>query len=363
MKKIILLFILSAISLIATLAFVNNIFAIVDWWRSFIAAGGNSAAMEPHHGCISWLDWSAVDYSAVTTFIPMVGLWCMTAGLFKITRRKRVKVENFPFYKGSDQLNVALGLFGTLWGIIVIGYFDLSTVSMADLMQCLHTALFSTLTAVVWVFMIDRPLVRPLFARMLAADDLADTDEDDLASAVERLVVRLGAASDEFDKRIKAYEEASESRQRAYEERFQKSFKSYEVALENRHKAYGESFDKILRDCEESCLRRQNTYETAFDNRLKTFEETFAARQKAYAESFESALKAGEETFEKRQKAYFDAFEKRLAEYEKEFDARQKEYVEIFRRRIDELEKSFLEEKARADASNAKLIAVTNALK
>ena len=226
MKKRILLFIMSAISLIATLAFVNNIFAIVDWWRSFIAAGGNSAAMEPHHGCISWLDWSAVDYSAVTTFIPMVGFWCMTAGLFKITRRKRVKVENFPFYKGSDQLNVALGLFGTLWGIIVIGYFDLSTVSMADLMQCLHTALFSTLMAVVWVFMIDRPLVRPLFARMLAADDLADTDEDDLASAVERLVVRLGAASDEFDKRIKAYEEASESRQRAYEERFQKSFKS-----------------------------------------------------------------------------------------------------------------------------------------
>lgn len=341
MKKKFLLFALLALSIVSTLAFVNNIFAIIDWWRSFLAAGGNSAAMEPHHGCISWLDWSAVDYSAVTTFIPMLGFWCMTSGLVKILRRQRVKVEDFPFFKGSDQLNVALGLFGTLWGIIVIGYFDLTTVSMADLMQCLHTALFSTLMAVVWVFLIDRPLVRPFFARMLSDYNLARTDDDDLAAAVERLASSLCVASQEFDKRIKQYEEASISRQKAYEEYFHKSFKSYEEALENRHKAYGECFEKLLKDCEEA----------------------LESRHKQYSEAFGRYLKISEETFDRRQTAYAEAFEKRLAEYEREFAVRQKEYVEFFRRRIDELEKAALEEKAKADASNAKLVAVTNALR
>lgn len=297
MKRKLLLLVMFAASVVATLAFVNNVVVLVDWWRSFIAAGGNSAAMEPHHGCIGWLDWSAVDYSAVTTFIPMLGFWCMTAGLYRIVRRRRVRVEDFPFFRGSDQFNVALGLFGTLWGIIVIGYFDLTTVSMADLMQCLHTALFSTLMAVVWVFMIDRPLVRPLFARMLMSDDLAECDEDDLAAEVERLVSRLAAASDGFDRRMKQYEEASAARQSAYAESFGKSFRNYEEALEKRHKAYAESF------------------------------------------------------------------EKRLAEYGAEFEARRKEYVEFFRRRIDELEKSANAEKSRADAANAKLAAVTNALR
>lgn len=297
MKRKLLLLVMFAASVVATLAFVNNVVVLVDWWRSFIAAGGNSAAMEPHHGCIGWLDWSAVDYSAVTTFIPMLGFWCMTAGLYRIVRRRRVRVEDFPFFRGSDQFNVALGLFGTLWGIIVIGYFDLTTVSMADLMQCLHTALFSTLMAVVWVFMIDRPLVRPLFARMLTSDDLAECDEDDLAAEVERLVSRLAAASDGFDRRMKQYEEASAARQSAYAESFGKSFRNYEEALEKRHKAYAESF------------------------------------------------------------------EKRLAEYGAEFEARREEYVEFFRRRIDELEKSANAEKSRADAANAKLAAVTNALR
>lgn len=297
MKRKLLLLVMFAASVVATLAFVNNVVVLVDWWRSFIAAGGNSAAMEPHHGCIGWLDWSAVDYSAVTTFIPMLGFWCMTAGLYRIVRRRRVRAGDFPFFRGSDQFNVALGLFGTLWGIIVIGYFDLTTVSMADLMQCLHTALFSTLMAVVWVFMIDRPLVRPLFARMLTSDDLAECDEDDLAAEVERLVSRLAAASDGFDRRMKQYEEASAARQSAYAESFGKSFRNYEEALEKRHKAYAESF------------------------------------------------------------------EKRLAEYGAEFEARRKEYVEFFRRRIDELEKSANAEKSRADAANAKLAAVTNALR
>ena len=191
-----------ALAVLAELAFVNNVVAIVRWWRTFLAAGGDTTGVPAHApGCFAWLDWTAVDYSAVTTFIPLLGFICMARAAWGILRGRRTAAGDFPFFRGSDQLNVALGLFGTLWGIIVIGYFKLDTVTMADRMQCLHTALFSTLMAVVWVFLVDRPLVRPFFTRLLERAGLAETDDGDLAAAVDRLVVRLGAASDAFDRR------------------------------------------------------------------------------------------------------------------------------------------------------------------
>ncbi len=222
MKTVKMLFVASlGLAVLAGLAFVNNVVALVRWWKAFLAAGGDTAGVPAHlPGCFAWLDWSAVDYSAVTTFIPLLGFICMARAAWGMLRGRRMRAGDFPFFRGSDQLNVALGLFGTLWGIIVIGYFKLDTVQMADLMQCLHTALFSTLMAVVWVFMIDRPLVRPLFTRLLERSGLAETDDGDLAAAVDRLVERLGAASDAFDARQKAYEAAFEKRQREYTEFF-----------------------------------------------------------------------------------------------------------------------------------------------
>ena len=222
MKTVKMLFVASlGLAVLAGLAFVNNVVALVRWWKAFLAAGGDTAGVPAHlPGCFAWLDWSAVDYSAVTTFIPFLGFLCLTVAAGRMLRGRRMRAGDFPFFRGSDQLNVALGLFGTLWGIIVIGYFKLDTVTMADLMQCLHTALFSTLMAVVWVFMIDRPLVRPLFTRLLERSGLAETDDGDLAAAVDRLVEHLGAASDAFDARQKAYEAAFEKRQREYTEFF-----------------------------------------------------------------------------------------------------------------------------------------------
>ena len=224
----------TGLAVLAGLAFVNNVVALVRWWRAFLAAGGDTTGVPAHApGCFAWLDWSAVDYSAVTTFIPFLGFTCMAVAAGRILRGRRAAAGDFPFFRGSDQLNVALGLFGTLWGIIVIGYFKLDTVTMADLMQCLHTALFSTLMAVVWVFLVDRPLVRPFFARLLAQSGLAETDDGDLAAAVDRLVVRLGAASDAFDRRQREYEAAFEKRQKDYEALFAQRV----AALEGRAKA------------------------------------------------------------------------------------------------------------------------------
>ncbi len=316
MKKFLLPFVAcAAATAVAGLAFLNNCVVIVRWWRAFLAAGGDTSVMTAEIvGWLPWLDWAAVDHSAVTTFIPALGLLCMTLSLGRLLRGARVRGENFPFFDGSDQLNVALGLFGTLWGIIVIGYFKLDTVTMADLMQCLHTALFSTLMAVVWVFMIDRPLVRPLFRKLLATTDLAETDDGDLVGAVDRLVARLGEASDAFDRRQVAFEKAFRDRQ-------------------------GE-FEKTFRD-------RQAAFETAVNRR-----EADAERRR----------KAADEAFQRRL-TEMDAFcQGRLAAYEREFELRQKEYVEVFRRRIDELQSVAGEAKARAESADARLAAVARAL-
>ena len=229
-----------AFAVASLLAFVNNVVALVRWWRAFLAAGGDTTNVPAHiPGCFTWLDWTAVDYSAVTTFIPMLGFFCMARAAWRILRGCRMSAGDFPFFRGSDQLNVALGLFGTLWGIIVIGYFKLDTVTMADLMQCLHTALFSTLMAVVWVFLVDRPLVRPLFTRLLERTGLAETDDGDLAAAVDRLVVRLGAASDAFDRR-----------QREYEAAFEKRLAEYTKEFEARQKEYAEFFIRRVAELE-----------------------------------------------------------------------------------------------------------------
>ena len=353
MKKLYALLCASlALFAFAALAFVNNLAAMVNWWRAFAAAGGNSAEMAEVSGIIKWLNWSAVDYSAVTTFIPALGFCCTSLALMKLIAKKRVSAENFPFFKGSDQLNVALGLFGTLWGIIVIGYFDLKTVSMGDLMMCLHTALFSTLMAVVWVFMIDRPLIRPYFVKLLEECELADSSDGDLAGVVDRFILRLSAASDEFSRRQKEYEEASTRRIKAFEDDFAAREKAYAASFEARAQAYAEAAEKLLKNCESS-----------FEKRFVAAEEAFSQRERAYAEAFAKQLTGAEEAFSSRYKAYEEAFEKRLAQYAKEFDERQKEYAEFFKRRIDELQKKVDEEKSRADGSAAKLAAVASLLK
>ena len=237
MKKVFALFAACGFATVFfALAFINNVVAVFNWWSSFVAAGGDSSAFTAKaSGFLPWLDWAVVDYSAVTTFIPLLGFFCMTLSLFRMVRGRRARSGDFPFFRGSDQLNVALGLLGTLWGIIVIGYFKLDTVTMADLMQCLHTALFSTLAAVVWVFLVDRPLVRPYFTRLLEETGLAETDDGDLAAAVDRLVVRLGAASDAFERR-----------QQEFEAHFEKRLSDYEQTFERRQKEYVEFFKREL---------------------------------------------------------------------------------------------------------------------
>ncbi len=269
MKKLVPLFVVClAATVVAALAFVNNCVVIVRWWQAFLAVGGDTSALTTEvTGILPWLDWAAVDHSGVTTFIPFLGFLMMTLSAGRLLRGACVRGEEFPFFKGSDQLNVALGLFGTLWGIIVIGYFKLDTVTMADLMQCLHTALFSTLMAVVWVFMIDRPLVRPFFLKLATRANLLEIEDSDLAAAVDALIVRLGKASDAFDRRQATYEKAFAQRQAAFEKTFYAQQKEFERVLM-----------RGLEDLDAACKKRVEAYEREFELRQKEYVETFRRR-------------------------------------------------------------------------------------
>ena len=354
MKKIRLVFAAAAaLTALSALAFANNLVAIVRWWRAFLAAGGDTTGIPAHApGFIGWLDWTAVDYSAVTTFIPLLGFACLACSAWKILKGRVVdRADDFPFFRGSDQLNVALGLFGTLWGIIVIGYFKLDTVTMADLMQCLHTALFSTLMAVVWVFLVDRPLIRPWFQRLLAQAGLARVEEGDLAGAVDRLVERLGAASDAFDARQRQYEAAFEKRQAEESEAaFQRQTRA-DTMFTKHITEQTDTFAKHLADAIGQLAEAQARANETLARRQAEAEAAFAKREAAESEAVARALA----DLERVRKETAEQCARQFAEYQQAFEARQKEYVEFFKREIESLEK-------RAKDSENRLKAVTAAL-
>ena len=354
MKKIRILFAASAVlAALSALAFVNNLVAIARWWRALLAAGGDTTGIPAHApGCFAWLDWTAVDYSAVTTFIPLLGFVCLALSAWKVLKGRVIDhADDFPFFRGSDQLNVALGLFGTLWGIIVIGYFKLDTVTMADLMQCLHTALFSTLMAVVWVFLIDRPLIRPYFQRLLAESGLARVEEGDLAGAVDRLVERLGAASDAFDARQRQYEAAFEKRQAAEAEAAAQRQARADALFEKHIAEQSEAFSKHLSDAIGKLAEAQAQANEALVKRQAEADAALAKRTAAEDEAVAHALAE----LERVRKETTEQCARQLAEYQQAFEARQKEYVEFFKREIESLEK-------RAKDSENRLKAVTAAL-
>lgn len=187
----------AVVTVFSGLAFLNNISAIIGWWMAFHRFGGDATRVpSTSTGIFPWLDWSAVDYSSVTTLIPFLGFFLITLGLARALTGRNQDTDVFPFFKGYDQLNIALGLIGTLWGIIIIGYFQMETVTMGNLMMCLHTALFSTLMAVVWVFIVDHSILRPLMLRLLRHLQVDEHEEEDILEVLDKLTVSAGGLCD-----------------------------------------------------------------------------------------------------------------------------------------------------------------------
>ena len=127
------------------------------------------------------LDWSTVDVSTVTTFIPFFGFVLI---LYRIFRP--AEDPGCPFFPGYDRFNLALGLLGTIWGIILVGYYPAEQITIAALMRCLHTAMFSTLVAVAWVMVLMPAAVLPLLRSCRGS---GPEDEPEL----DRLIGRISA--------------------------------------------------------------------------------------------------------------------------------------------------------------------------
>lgn len=194
-----------ALTIISGMAWVNNLFVVRLWYldlaKGDIAAakgGAASLVFKVYQGPIASLNWSAVDLSTISTFIPFFGFLLVTLALARLSFGQRDFSEEFPFFRSYDRINVSLGLIGTVWGIIIIGYYPIETVSMSALMLCLHTALFSTLIAVVWVFIMVMLIIKPALS-WWAAVVIGETDKtlgEDLVTVLDRL---RSAAADTKD--------------------------------------------------------------------------------------------------------------------------------------------------------------------
>lgn len=286
-----------ALTVCSGLAFVNNVSVVAKWWGRFLASGGDASALETAiTGMIPFFDWSAVDYSCVSTFIPFSGFLLCTIGLIRILREKDCSCEYFPFFRTSDQLNISFGLIGTLWGIIVIGYYNMETVRMADLMTCLHTALFSTLIAVVWVFVIDHPLIRPLLNSLALDAGLKHDEDEDIAEVLDSLKSGAGelraawaAEQSEFD----AFSAKLKSAGGDIESLGAFGKKTAEIFSTDMSAALT-SLTKKLDLIAEQIEKRQNAYDEAMSKRLVSLDEAFTQRIKNYDEVCSRRIEAFE---------------------------------------------------------------------
>lgn len=307
------------LTVFAGLAFINNISIVARWWGRFLASNGDATALGTSiTGIIPWLDWSAVDYSCVTTFIPFTGFLLCTIGLIRILLGKDCSGEYFPFFKTSDQLNISFGLIGTLWGIIVIGYYNMETVRMADLMTCLHTALFSTLIAVVWVFVIDHPILRPLLNR-LALDAGLKNDEDkdigdvldDLKAGAEELRTAWSAEQSEFDTFSAKLKSAGNDIE-SLGSFGKKTAEIFSTEITASLTSLSAKIDSISEQIE----KRQASYNEVMTQRLATIDEFFSQRLKNYDEACSHRMASFEENAVKRTEAFEASAAKRIDAFE-----------------------------------------------
>lgn len=181
MINAVLLLIFLVMTVILGVVWLNNIKASYEWHKlprdekpELIETAAdakdqqvdnNGVPVKPKkvHGFTAKLDWTLVDYSTATTFILFYGFALIFAGLLRIGRNNQDRIgPQFPFSEKSDQIIVNLGLIGTIWGLIMIGFYNPETINMPQLIICLKTAMWSTLLALVWVYLIQLAVIVPV---------------------------------------------------------------------------------------------------------------------------------------------------------------------------------------------------------
>jgi len=202
-----LAFVFGVVAIFAGIAWYNNIWIALQW-QPIIG--------KEYRGPIPWFDWAAVDFSTITTFIPFCGFVLIVIGLLKTALGSRVS-EYFPFFRWHNSLTIALGLIGTVWGLIMIGYYDPDVVTMRELVYCLRTALYSTLVALLWVFLFALPIGhvmrwwhwKVVGVRVDESGISVISYIRDLEKAISDVVPKISNASSEFSAVAKQAGEAS----------------------------------------------------------------------------------------------------------------------------------------------------------
>ncbi len=178
-------------SILFGLLWLNNLVSAFRYHQLLFSGADNLAVSSLAPGIWPALDWTAVDVSTITTFIPFFGFVLILHGLFRIRHD-----EEWPYFDGYQRLNIALGLIGTIWGIILIGYYPSDQISIASLMRCLHTAMFSTLAAVLWVMVIIPAVTKPWLDAVRRAECGRITEADSFTEVAAEFVSGINAAGE-----------------------------------------------------------------------------------------------------------------------------------------------------------------------
>lgn len=178
-------------SVLFGILWLNNLVSALRYHQLLLSGADNLAVSALAPGFWPALDWTAVDVSTITTFIPFFGFVLILHGLFRIRHD-----EEWPYFNGYQRLNIALGLIGTIWGIILVGYYPPDQISIASLMRCLHTAMFSTLAAVLWVMVIIPAVTKPWLDAVRRAECGRITEADSFTEVAAEFVSGINAAGE-----------------------------------------------------------------------------------------------------------------------------------------------------------------------
>jgi hypothetical protein len=202
----------------------NNVY--LSWCKRIWRLEGEAASQTI--GLFPRLDLFAIDHSTVATFVPFFGFTWLSWVSYKLFQRTKSNTtmplkKEFPFFQGYNEWMVSLGLMGTVWGLIMIGYLpNLDNLKLTGLIGALRTALFSTLVALFWVYIIVLRIIRPgmlsLAKKMLKKPEAPfsvsslQTSVETFAQNIEQLNSVLVASTktiDDFRKKmtVKKWEE------------------------------------------------------------------------------------------------------------------------------------------------------------
>ena len=206
-----------ALAFYAMLAFIDNIDIAYQWHYDVIKKVVTATVDEKgkivekvYTGPFPFVDWTCVDMSVVSTLCPFLGFLLIGIGFIRILAFKKdgeVASESFPFFYDYDRIMVILGLAGTLWGIIMIGFYRTEEVTMPKLMICLHTSLYSTLVVILWIFLFSRPIgkiMRWWYGNITGREIRAEADISVLFRELGTAV--SGAARDFKEAGVEAFE-------------------------------------------------------------------------------------------------------------------------------------------------------------